>query len=63
MTALDTLTTSQAPIVVDLISMRHAPAPVTVETMWDNRPTWDNWPKTPSPFDNRPTWDNWNKKK
>lgn len=39
--------------------MRDAPAPVTVERMWDGRLTWDNRPKTPSPFDNRPTWDNW----
>ncbi|WP_328913136.1 MULTISPECIES: multiple cyclophane-containing RiPP AmcA [unclassified Streptomyces] len=39
-----------------------APAPVIVEAMWDNRPTWDNRAKNPAPFDNRPTWDNWNKK-
>ncbi|WP_369266673.1 multiple cyclophane-containing RiPP AmcA [Streptomyces harbinensis] len=35
---------------------------VIMEATWDNRPTWDNWAKSPAPFDNRPTWDNWNKK-
>ena len=29
---------------------------------FDNRPSWDNWKKSPVPFDNRPTWDNWKKK-
>ncbi|MEU4895984.1 multiple cyclophane-containing RiPP AmcA [Streptomyces sp. NPDC044780] len=63
MTLLDGLTTSDAPVVVDLISTHIASVPVATGATWDNRPTWDNWRKSPAPFDNRPTWDNWNKKK
>ncbi|MFD7506161.1 multiple cyclophane-containing RiPP AmcA [Streptomyces sp. NPDC059850] len=63
MTVLDRLATSDAPVVVELIALHDALSPVIVEAMWDNRPTWDNWAKTPAPFDNRPTWDNWNKRK
>ncbi|MFD6443838.1 multiple cyclophane-containing RiPP AmcA [Promicromonospora sp. NPDC060204] len=32
------------------------------EAEWDNRPSWDNWKKTPGPWDNRPSWDNWKKR-
>lgn len=63
MTLLEALATSDASVVMDLISPCGAPAPVITGTPWDNRPTWDNWAKSPAPFDNRPTWDNWNKKK
>ncbi|MEU2359938.1 multiple cyclophane-containing RiPP AmcA [Streptomyces noursei] len=65
MKILDKLATSDAPVVMDLISTHLPPAStITVtEAAWDNRPTWDNWAKSPAPFDNRPTWDNWNKKK
>ncbi|MEV3870841.1 multiple cyclophane-containing RiPP AmcA [Streptomyces sp. NPDC049906] len=62
MTLLEQLTTSDAPIVVDLISTHGELAPEATEASWDNRPTWDNWKKSPAPFDNRPTWDNWQKK-
>ncbi|MEV7288147.1 multiple cyclophane-containing RiPP AmcA [Streptomyces sp. NPDC093252] len=69
MTLLDRLAASDAPVVMDLIAA-HAPhVPAITGTIaaagavWDNRPTWDNWQKSPAPFDNRPTWDNWNKKK
>lgn len=61
MTLLDTIAASDARAVMDLIST-HAP-PSVLSAAWDNRPTWDNWPKSPAPFDNRPTWDNWNKRK
>ncbi|MFE7115134.1 multiple cyclophane-containing RiPP AmcA [Streptomyces sp. NPDC057654] len=61
MTLLEGLAASEALIVMELISIPSTPT--TPGTMWDNRPTWDNWAKTPAPFDNRPTWDNWNKKK
>jgi hypothetical protein len=63
MKILDRLATSDTPVVMELIATYDIPTPVTVEAAWDNRPTWDNWAKTPAPFDNRPTWDNWNKKK
>jgi len=63
MALLQTLATSDALVVLELISTYHTATPVTVEAAWDNKPTWDNWRKTPAPFDNRPTWDNWNKKK
>ncbi|MEU5609761.1 multiple cyclophane-containing RiPP AmcA [Streptomyces sparsogenes] len=63
MTLLDKLTTSDAPVVMDLITTHSTPALAITEAKWDNRPTWDNWKKSPAPFDNRPTWDNWNKKK
>jgi hypothetical protein len=56
------LAASDAPVVVELTITHDAPTPVIVEGTWDNKPTWDNWPKSPAPFDNRPTWDNWNKK-
>lgn len=62
MTLLDQLATSDAPVVMDLITTPDLSLPFTVGASWDNRPTWDNWQKTPSPFDNRPTWDNWSKK-
>jgi hypothetical protein len=62
MTVLDRLATSDAPVVMELTATHGSPAPVTVGGPWDNRPTWDNWAKTPAPFDNRPTWDNWSKK-
>lgn len=62
MTLLDMLAVSDAPIVVDLTSAHGGPAPETTEVSWDNKPTWDNWRKSPAPFDNRPTWDNWKKK-
>ncbi|MER5492146.1 multiple cyclophane-containing RiPP AmcA [Streptomyces sp. NPDC002454] len=62
MTLLEQLTTSHAPVVVDLISAHCELAPKVTEASWDNRPTWDNWKKSPAPFDNRPTWDNWQKK-
>lgn len=62
MTVLDTLATSEAPIVMELTATHHAQPQTVVEATWDNRPTWDNWAKSPAPFDNRPTWDNWNKK-
>lgn len=63
MTPLIAIATSDAPVVMDLISTHGVRAPALVSVGWDNRPTWDNWPKSPAPFDNRPTWDNWNKKK
>jgi hypothetical protein len=47
---------------MELTTTHDAPVPVIVDGVWDNRPTWDNWAKSPAPFDNRPTWDNWNKK-
>ncbi|WP_336048016.1 multiple cyclophane-containing RiPP AmcA [Streptomyces sp. CA2R101] len=62
MTVLDTLATSDAPIVMELTATHDAQRRTIVEATWDNRPTWDNWAKSPAPFDNRPTWDNWNKK-
>ncbi len=62
MTLLERLATADTPVVMDIISTHGAPAPVIVEASWDNKPTWDNWAKSPAPFDNRPTWDNWNKK-
>ncbi|WP_416483435.1 multiple cyclophane-containing RiPP AmcA [Streptomyces sp. CL12] len=62
MTLLDGLATSDAPVVMDLLSTHAAPAPVIAGGAWNNQPTWDNWQKSPAPFDNRPTWDNWNKK-
>lgn len=61
MTLLEHLAASDTATVMDLISIHGAPTPTIVETAWDNRPTWDNWAKSPAPFDNRPTWDNWNK--
>ncbi|MFD7893688.1 multiple cyclophane-containing RiPP AmcA [Streptomyces sp. NPDC059743] len=63
MTILELLAASDAPVVAELIFNRWAPQPENVDRAWDNRPTWDNWPKSPARFDNRPTWDNWNKKK
>ncbi|WP_037906461.1 multiple cyclophane-containing RiPP AmcA [Actinacidiphila yeochonensis] len=63
MTLLDELSTSSAPVVMELAAAHDVPTPGIVETEWDNKPTWDNWAKNPAPFDNRPTWDNWNKKK
>ncbi|HEY8982456.1 MAG TPA: multiple cyclophane-containing RiPP AmcA [Streptomyces sp.] len=57
MKILDRLATSDAPVVMELAATYETLAPA-----WDNRPTWDNWAKSPSPFDNRPTWDNWSKK-
>ncbi|MFI7272354.1 multiple cyclophane-containing RiPP AmcA [Streptomyces sp. NPDC049879] len=48
---------------MELAATRHVAPPATAGAAWDNRPTWDNWAKSPAPFDNRPTWDNWNKKK
>jgi hypothetical protein len=63
MTVLDRLATSDTPVVMELIGTHNTPTSEIVGGTWDNRPTWDNWPKTPAPFDNRPTWDNWNKKK
>ncbi|WBB63537.1 hypothetical protein O7599_13865 [Streptomyces sp. WMMC500] len=63
MKTLDRLATSDTLVVMELIAAHDFPSPVIVEATWDNRPTWDNWAKTPAPFDNRPTWDNWNKKK
>ncbi|GAA2458562.1 multiple cyclophane-containing RiPP AmcA [Streptomyces sp. NPDC057697] len=62
MTVLDRLAVSDTPVVMELMAMYGSPAPVIAGGPWDNRPTWDNWAKTPAPFDNRPTWDNWNKK-
>ncbi|MFJ8752116.1 multiple cyclophane-containing RiPP AmcA [Streptomyces sp. NPDC102441] len=62
MTVLDSLATSDTPVVMELIAPHDALPPMIVGTPWDNRPTWDNWAKNPAPFDNRPTWDNWNKK-
>ncbi|BDH15362.1 multiple cyclophane-containing RiPP AmcA [Streptomyces hygroscopicus] len=62
MTVLNRLATSDAPIVMELAATHDAQPPTIVEATWDNRPTWDNWAKSPAPFDNRPTWDNWNKK-
>lgn len=62
MTVLDTLATSDAPIVMELTATHHTQPRTVVGATWDNRPTWDNWAKSPAPFDNRPTWDNWNKK-
>lgn len=56
MTLLELLETTEADVIVDLVS-----ASTTGPAMakFDNRPTWDN---TGPKFDNRPTWDNWNKK-
>ncbi|MGX2995307.1 multiple cyclophane-containing RiPP AmcA [Streptomyces sp. JNUCC 64] len=62
MTTLERLVSSNAPIVVELSSTSDVLSHTTAGTPWDNRPTWDNWAKTPAPFDNRPTWDNWSKK-
>lgn len=62
MKVLDRLATSDTPVVMELTAPHDIPTPVIVEAAWDNRPTWDNWAKSPAPFDNRPTWDNWNKK-
>lgn len=63
MTFLDQLAVSDSLVVMELTATRDASAPGLTEAAWDNRPTWDNWAKSPAPFDNRPTWDNWNKKK
>ena len=63
MTLLDGLALSDAPVVMDLIPTHVVPSSELTGAAWDNRPTWDNWRKSPAPFDNRPTWDNWNKKK
>jgi hypothetical protein len=60
-TVLENLITSESAILVALVSARRPPATDQAAARWDNRPTWDNWAKTPAPFDNRPTWDNWNK--
>ncbi|MEV5486221.1 MULTISPECIES: multiple cyclophane-containing RiPP AmcA [Streptomyces] len=62
MTFLERLATSDAPIVMELTATQDAQPQRVVEATWDNRPTWDNWAKSPAPFDNRPTWDNWNKR-
>ncbi|MCX4663903.1 multiple cyclophane-containing RiPP AmcA [Streptomyces uncialis] len=62
MTLLDELAASGSRIVMDLLSAHDSRVTPTAGTPWDNRPTWDNWAKSPAPFDNRPTWDNWNKK-
>jgi hypothetical protein len=62
MRILEGLAASDAPVVMELTTTHDAPVPVIVDGVWDNRPTWDNWAKSPAPFDNRPTWDNWNKK-
>lgn len=63
MTVLDGLTTSNAPVVMELITTHDAAPGPTAGARWDNRPTWDNWAKNaPAVFDNRPTWDNWGKK-
>ncbi|MFF3750964.1 multiple cyclophane-containing RiPP AmcA [Streptomyces sp. NPDC002018] len=63
MTILELLAASEAAVVVELISNHGAQRHEGSEGTWDNRPTWDNWAKSPARFDNRPTWDNWNKKK
>ncbi|MEW1860905.1 hypothetical protein OG896_28995 [Streptomyces sp. NBC_00669] len=62
MTLLERLAASDTSAVMDLISAHEVSAPAIVEASWDNRPTWDNWAKSPAPFDNRPTWDNWSKR-
>jgi hypothetical protein len=63
MTLLEHLTTTDAPVVTELISTpQHTPHEI-LDGAWNNQATWDNWAKSPAPFDNRPTWDNWNKKK
>lgn len=62
MTVLDGLIASDTPVVRELMVAYGASPQVIMEATWDNRPTWDNWAKSPAPFDNRPTWDNWNKK-
>lgn len=63
MKILERLAASDTPVVMELVATHDVPTPVIVEAKWDNRPTWDNWAKSPAPFDNRPTWDNWDKKK
>jgi hypothetical protein len=63
MTLLAGLAASDAPVVMNLISLYASPVPITMGTPWDNQPTWDNWPKSPAPWDNRPTWDNWSKRR
>jgi hypothetical protein len=51
----------------ELINSDH-PAVVTLvgdaapHASWDNKPSWDNWKKTPGTWDNQPSWDNWKKK-
>ncbi|MFF7192366.1 multiple cyclophane-containing RiPP AmcA [Streptomyces sp. NPDC008079] len=62
MRILEALAASDAPVVMELVTTHDAPAAEIVEGTWDNKPTWDNWQKSPAPFDNRPTWDNWSKK-
>ncbi|MGW3295191.1 multiple cyclophane-containing RiPP AmcA [Streptomyces xiamenensis] len=63
MTILDRLVASDTPVLRELIATHDGQCPAIMEAAWDNRPTWDNWAKSPAPFDNRPTWDNWNKRK
>jgi hypothetical protein len=45
MTLLDQLATSEASVVMDLITPPGATPPFTTGAAWDNRPTWDNWNK------------------
>ncbi|MFI1257710.1 multiple cyclophane-containing RiPP AmcA [Streptomyces netropsis] len=64
MTLLEELTATDAPVVRELVTAYGRPQGRAAHAKFDNRPTWDNWSKTPpATFDNRPTWDNWNKKK
>ncbi|MCC3767992.1 multiple cyclophane-containing RiPP AmcA [Streptomyces olivoreticuli] len=64
MTLLEQLTTTDAPVVRELIAAYGHPPGGSVHAKFDNRPTWDNWSNTPPvTFNNQPTWDNWNKKK
>jgi hypothetical protein len=57
MTLLELLTTTEAPVITDLVGAVTGEPAVA---KFDNRPTWDNASSAPA-FDNKPTWDNWNK--
>jgi hypothetical protein len=46
MRLLDAIATSDAPVMMNLISTHVAPAPGTTSAAWNNRPTRDDWNKT-----------------
>ncbi|SDI11094.1 hypothetical protein SAMN05421505_13439 [Sinosporangium album] len=64
MTVLEFLAATDSDAVRDLIRCHTSGNTVQapVQAKFDNRPSWDNWAKSPGPFDNRPSWDNWSKK-
>ena len=63
---MSTLTERMTSLLADLVESDHEAVTTLVDTGrrgsdWDNRPSWDDWKKSPGPWDNRPSWDNWEK--